>query len=58
MLQNFQVFKSCKSQMKYPFKLFSILFCFQKDSPSVAELAGKLKGHILPTPNSNKEVTV
>ncbi|XP_038150323.1 capZ-interacting protein isoform X1 [Cyprinodon tularosa] len=28
----------------------------EKDSPSVAELAGKLKGHILPTPNSNKEL--
>ncbi|XP_036005872.1 capZ-interacting protein isoform X2 [Fundulus heteroclitus] len=29
--------------------------CFP-DSPSVAELAGKLKGHILPTPNSNDEL--
>uniref|UniRef100_A0A3B5L604 FAM21/CAPZIP domain-containing protein n=1 Tax=Xiphophorus couchianus TaxID=32473 RepID=A0A3B5L604_9TELE len=31
---------------------------FQKDSPSkpsVAELAGKLKGHIMPMPNSNDE---
>lgn len=35
------------------------VFLFQKDSPSkpsVAELAGRFKGHILPTPTSNDEV--
>lgn len=36
-----------------------IVFPFQKDSPSkvsVAELAGRFKGHILPMPTSNDEV--
>lgn len=35
------------------------VFLFQKDSPSkpsVAELAGRFKGHILPMPTSNDEV--
>lgn len=35
------------------------VFLFQKDSPSkpsVAELAGRFKGHILPMPASNDEV--